>query len=236
MRALAALGIVALLAGCATAPSPPVAGAERYTGEVWTWDTQESTVTLMQDGGRLVRVKVTPDQLRTLRHHGIATVVGVPAGPVGGEPAVRPAGPANPVPRGQAEVVEVRGTVTTADSGGRVAVQSDRGPIHVWAAPGADQRFARGAPVVVHISVQPVDLVAAATPAPVVPGPVSPAASPSSEPGDHAVINGRIMGVNPGGVLVVESPTGPVQVLTGDTTRYREGDWVQVRTSLRPGS
>jgi hypothetical protein len=235
MKALAAFGIVALLAGCATAPSPTPAGAQRYTGEVWTWDTQESTVTLMQDGGRAVRVKVTPDQMRTLRHHGIATVVGVPAGPVGGELVVQPAGPLNPVPRGQAEVVEVRGTVTTADAGGRVALQSDRGPVHVWAAPGADQRFPRGAPVVAQISVQPVDLVAAAVPAPVVPAPVAASASPSSEPGDHAVINGRIMGVNPGGVLVVESPTGPVQVLTRDATRYKVGDWVQVRSTLRPG-
>jgi hypothetical protein len=236
MRALAALWIVALLAGCATAPSPPVAGAQRYTGEVWTWDTQESTVTLMQDGGRAVRVKVTPDQMRTLRHHAFMTVVGVPAGPVGGEPVLTPAGPVNPVPRGPAELVEARGTVTSAAAGGRVALQSDRGPIHVWAAPGADQRFAQGTPVVVRISVQPVDLVAAASPTPVVPAPVGAAASPSSEPGDHAVVNGRIMGVNPGGILVVESPTGPVQVPIGDATRYRVGDWVQIRTSLRSGS
>jgi hypothetical protein len=44
------------------------------------------------------------------------------------------------------------------------------------------------------------------------------------------------MGVNPGGVLVVESPIGPMQVLSGDAARYKVGDWVQVRMTLRSGS
>src|SRR5688572_30203727 len=67
MRMITAVGVIALLAGCATAPAPaPSAGMQRFTGDVWTWDTQESTVTMMQDGGRAVRVKVSPDQLRTL--------------------------------------------------------------------------------------------------------------------------------------------------------------------------
>jgi hypothetical protein len=238
MRILAAVGIVALLTGCAsTPPSAPAAGTQRFTGEVWTWDTQESTVTIMQDGGQAVRVKVSPDQMRTLRHHAYTTVVGVPAPPVGLEQTMKPAGPMNAVPRGQAEIAEVRGTVTTADASGRVALQSDRGPLHVWAAPGADQRFAKGTPVSVRMSVQPVDMVAATTtPAPPVPTPVGAAASPSSEPGDHAVVTGRIMGVNPGGVLVVESPTGPIQVLANDTARYKVGDWIQVRTTVRTTS
>src|SRR5688500_4743921 len=81
MRMLKAVGVVALLAGCATAPQPAPAGAQRFTGDVWTWNTQESTVTIMQDGGQAVRVKVTPDQLRTLRHHQWTTVTGVPIGP-----------------------------------------------------------------------------------------------------------------------------------------------------------
>jgi hypothetical protein len=41
------------------------------------------------------------------------------------------------------------------------------------------------------------------------------------------------MGINPGGVLVVESPTGPIQVLGGESGRYKVGDWVQVRTTVR---
>src|SRR5687767_13930100 len=77
MRMITAVGVIALLAGCATAPPPaPSAGMQRFTGDVWTWDTQESTVTMMQDGGRAVRVKVSPDQLRTLRHHQWTTVTG----------------------------------------------------------------------------------------------------------------------------------------------------------------
>ena len=237
MRILTAVGIVALLAGCAAArPPAPTAGTQTFTGEVWTWDTQESTVTLMQDGGRAVRVKVSPEQMRTLRHHQWTTVMGEPAGPVGLEHTLKPAGPVTAVPRGQPEIVEVTGTVTTVDARGRLALQSDRGPIHVWAAAGADQRFPRGASVTVRMSVQPVDLVPATAPAPPLPSPVGAAASPSSEPGDHAVVTGRVMGVNPGGVLVVESPTGPIQVLAADTTRYKVGDWIQVRTSVRAAS
>ena len=61
-------------------------------------------------------------------------------------------------------------------------------------------------------------------------------ASPSSEPGDHAVVTGRIIGVNPGGILVVESPTGPVQVLVADGAKYKVGDYVEIRTSVRTAS
>jgi hypothetical protein len=55
-------------------------------------------------------------------------------------------------------------------------------------------------------------------------------------PGDHAVVTGRVIGINPGGVLVVESPTGPIQVVSADASRYKVGDAVQVRTSVRPRS
>jgi hypothetical protein len=233
---LTAVGIAVLLAGCAGArPPAPTAGAQAFTGEVWTWDTQASTVTLMQDGGQAVRVRVSPEQLRTLRHHQWTTVTGTPA--VADIPHTTiPAGQVNAVPRGQPELVEVKGTVTTVDARGRLALQSDRGPLHVWVAAGADQRFARGAPVTVRMSVQPVDLVPATAPTTPAASPVAGAASPSSEPGDHAVVTGRLVGINPGGVLVVESPTGPIQVLAGDTTRYKVGDWLQVRTSVRAAS
>jgi hypothetical protein len=236
MRILTAVAIAALLAGCAAArPPAPSAGSQTFTGEVWTWDTQESTVTLMQDGGRTVRVKVSPEQMRTLRHHQWTTLTGQPAPPVDAARShtVTPAGPVNVVPRGQPEVVEVKGTVTTVDAAGRLALQSDRGPLHIWAAAGADQRFPKGAPVLLRMSVQPVDLVPATAPTPPAPAPVGTSASPSSEPGDHAVVTGRIVGINPGGVLVVESPTGPIQVLAGDPGRYKVGDWIQVRTSVR---
>ena len=76
MRIVTVAGIVAaLLAGCATAPQP-APGTQTFVGEVWTWDTPSSVVTLMEDGGRLVRVKVAPETLRTLRLHQYTRVSG----------------------------------------------------------------------------------------------------------------------------------------------------------------
>jgi hypothetical protein len=37
-------------------------------------------------------------------------------------------------------------------------------------------------------------------------------------------------------VLVVESPTGPIQVLSADSSRYKVGDAVQIRTTVRTKS
>jgi hypothetical protein len=237
MRILIAVGIVALLAGCATTPSPaPAVGMQTFTGQVWSWDERESTVTLIQ-GGQRVRVKTTSDQIRGLRLHERAQVTGTLAPPADLVVTAGPVGPVTAVPKGQAEMVEVKGTVTSADPDGRVAVDSARGPLHLWAAQGADQRLPKGAPVTVWMSLQPVDLVPAAAPVTPSPAPATaPLASPTSEPGDHAVVTGRILGINPGGVVVVESPTGPIQVLAGDTTRYKVGDAVQVRTTVRAGS
>jgi hypothetical protein len=237
MRILTAIALAVALGGCATA-SPPATGAQTFAGEVWTWDVKDSTVTLWQNG-RAVRIKTTPDQIRTLQLHQFARITGTPAPPSdllipgpGGEPVTA-------VPKGQADVVELRGTVASVDPSGRLAINSGRGPVHVWVAAGADQRFKVGAPVMLTSSVQAVDLVRGPAPTMPTPAPVGPSAgsaSPSSEPGDHAVVTGRIMGINPGGVLVVESPTGPIQVIAGDSSRYKVGDAVQVRTSVRTPS
>ena len=70
----------------------------------------------------------------------------------------------------------------------------------------------------------------AAVPAPT---PVGASASPTSEPGDHAVSTGRVLSVNPPSLLVVESPGGSVQVVVPDAVRYTVGDVVQVRTTAR---
>ena len=233
MRTLTAVAIAALLAGCATA-SPP-AGVQTFTGEVWTWDVKDSTVTLWQDGQR-VRVKTTPEQMRTLQLHQFARVTGTLA-PPSDLLILGPVGPVTAVPKGQPEVVELKGTVASVDPSGRLAINSERGPIHVWVAAGADQRFKVGEPVTMRSSVQAVDLVPASTPTIPAPAPVgAPSASPSTEPGDHAVVTGRIVGINPGGVLVVESPSGPIQVLATDSSRYKIGDAVQVRTTVRTAS
>jgi hypothetical protein len=233
MRTLTAVAIAALLAGCAIAP--PAAGGQVFTGEVWTWDVKDSTVTLWQDGRR-VRVKTTPEQIRTLQLHQFARVTGTLA-PPSDLLILGPVGPVTAVPKGQPEVVELKGAVASVDPGGRLAINSERGLIHVWVAAGADQRFKVGEPVTVRSSVQAVDLVPASAPAMPAPAPVgAPSASPSSEPGDHAVVTGRIMGINPGGVLVVESPRGPIQVVATDSSRFKIGDAVQVRTTVRTAS
>ena len=233
MRTLTAVAIAALLAGCATAP--PAAGVQTFTGEVWTWDVKDSTVTLWQDGQR-VRVKTTPEQMRTLQLHQFARVTGTLA-PPSDLLILGPVGPVTAVPKGQPEIVELKGTVASVDPSGRLAINSERGPVHVWVAAGADQRFKVGEPVTMRSSVQAVDLVPASAPTIPAPAPVgAPSASPSTEPGDHAVVTGRIMGINPGGVLVVESPSGPIQVLAADSSRYKIGDAVQVRTTVRAAS
>src|SRR5437762_14013258 len=74
-----ALGSLALLslAGCAsqttaTVQAPASPPADTFTGEVWTWDERENTVTLglgVQD----IRVKTTHDQIRRLPLLQIAT-------------------------------------------------------------------------------------------------------------------------------------------------------------------
>lgn len=235
MKILTSVFLVALLGGCATS-SGPTAGTETFVGEVWTWDTSASTVTLWQNG-RAVRVKTTPDQMRTLQLHSNARITGTLAPPADVVITTGTSGPVTAVPKGQAEIVELKGVVTAVEPAGRIAVNSERGPVNVWVAPGADRRFKTGQSVTLRASVQPVDLVPAAAPTTPSPAPVGgAAASPSSEPGDHAVVNGRITGINPGGVLVVESPSGPIQVITTETSRYKLGDAVEVRTTVRPGS
>jgi hypothetical protein len=147
---------------------------------------------------------------------------------------ITPAIPARPVPRGPVDQAVVDGIVTAADPRGRLSIQSERAPLHVWAAAGAEQRFQPGAKVRVEIAVQPVDMVPLSAGAPV---PVDPAATPtgpSGQPGDYSVVTGRVMGVARNGTLVVESPTGPVQIWVPDSTKYKVEQPVQVRTFVAP--
>jgi hypothetical protein len=221
------VAVSVLASGCATSARPQPAGTA-YTGEVWTWDEQESTVTLRR-GTEDIRVKVTPDQIRGLELHQKATVRGELAPPMELARVITPAMAARAVPRGPVEQQTVNGVVTAADPRGRLSIESEKGPLHVWAASGADQRFQPGAKVKVEMAVQPVDMVPAGAGAP----PVDPAASPATtQPGDHAVVTGRVMGVAKNGTLIVESPTGPVQVWVSDSSKYRVEQPVQIRTSV----
>jgi hypothetical protein len=221
------IAVAVLATGCATARPQPAGTA--YTGEVWTWDEQESTVTLRR-GAEDIRVKVTPDQIRGLELHQKATVRGQLAPPMELPRVITPAMAVRAVPHGPVEHQTVNGVVTAADPRGRLSIQSDKGPLHVWAASGADQRFPTGAKVKVEMNVQPVDMVPAGSGVPA----VEPAASPEmpAQPGDHAVVTGRIMGIAKNGTLVVESPTGPVQVWVADSSKYRVEQPVQIRTSV----
>jgi hypothetical protein len=235
MKTVTAVAIVLLLAGCATAPAP-LPGAQTYTGEVRNWNAKNNTVTLWQPDVGLVHLKVTPDQLNGLELNRTARVQGVPAEPADLHVLV-PSGPVTAVPKAPAEIIELNGTVTSVSPTGHLIANTNRGPINIIVASGADQRFTTSAPLLVRISVQPMDLVAtpqAGQPAaPASPAPVGTSASPTSEPGDHAVSTGRILSLDPGGALVVEAPSGPIQVVAANPARYRVGDVVQVRTTAR---
>ncbi len=220
--------VLVLLVGCATrtvSTTPPPGTA--FTGEVWTWDEKENTVTLRR-GGEIIRVKTTPDQIRGLQLHTNATIRGELAPPAEIPTVMTPARPMTAVPRGPVDQQTVTGTVTAVDPSGRLSIDSERGPMHVWTAGGANQRFAVGDRVKVVIAVQGVDMVPARASAPATP---DPSASLPSPPGDSAVVTGRVMGVDRG-LIVVESPSGPIQVSVGEPARYQLSQSVQVRTHV----
>jgi hypothetical protein len=231
MRALiTVIAVIALVAGCATAtPTRTQAPGTAFSGEVWTWDERENIVTLRQ-GTQIVRVQVTPDQLIGLQLHQNATLRGQLAPPAPIPHVTSSTGPMVAVPRGSAEQVELSGSTTAAGADGRVSIDSPRGPVQVWVATGADQRFTPGSTVRLITTVQPVDMV----PADRAPRSTEdPAASLRTQPGDYSVVTGRIIGVNPNGGLIVESPSGPIQLWVADSSKYRLSDSVQITTSLR---
>jgi hypothetical protein len=228
IRLILASLVVVPLFGCATTQTASQAPGDKFTGEVWTWDERENTVTLRQ-GAQDVRIKTTPDQMRGLQLHQMATIRGQVAPPAEIVSTITPAAPMSVVPRGPVEQQTVSGTVTAVDPSGRLSIDSDRGPLHVWAASGAHQRFAVGDRVQVLMAVQPVDMVPAA--AGRAASSPDPSASLSSQPGDSAVVTGRVMGTDRG-ILVVESPSGPIQVWVGDSPRYAVSQPVQVHTNV----
>jgi hypothetical protein len=235
------LGSVILAGGLVPALVPVVGAAEQvYRGEVWTWDEARGTVTLLR-GAETVRVKIAPDQLRTLRLHEQAIVRGELDGPAPIEQVVTQAAPMQAVPRGPVDQSDVAGSVSTVDPNGLVVLESQQGKLTAWAAPGVDSRFPAGQAVRLRTTVQIVEMVpetqapgAAAATAAATQTPGDPAASVSSEPGDYAVVTGRVMAVNPQGTITVESPRGPVTVAVTDPSRYQPGMTVRIRTALQP--
>src|SRR5204863_10184003 len=103
-----------------TAPAAAHAPADTYTGEVCTWDARETTVTLRQ-GSQTFRVKTTPDQMRGLQLHQIATIRGQVAPPAELPRTMTPAVPMTAVPRGPVDQQTVAGKVTAVDPNGRLS-------------------------------------------------------------------------------------------------------------------
>lgn len=225
--------IAAACAGCAAqAPvatsSPGGPPTARYTGEVWNWDEEANVVTLRR-GTETIRVQVAPGTIAQLRLHETATITGVPAPPVETPLIVTPPTPMRPVPRGPAARTEVAGTVRSATPDGRLVVETTRGPLEVQGAQGTAERFQPGKPVSVRVTVQPLDMVPAPAPEPP-PSPIPQPAASVAEPGDYAVVIGRVLSVDPAGSMTVEAPQRPITVWVPDATRYRIGETVEVRT------
>jgi hypothetical protein len=212
------------------APAPP-ATPQTFRGEVWTWDEHTNTVTLRQTGGATVRVRVRPEDMRTLRLYETTTIRGTIDPPAEIASVTTP--PPVLVPRGSADSAEATGTVGAVTPGGLIAVSTPRGPAQVWVT--TSTGFRVGEPVRLRMQVQPLEAVSAgSTTTPPATAAIQPSASPSTEPGDYAVVIGRILSVDPAGRLTVESPRGPVEVWVPVSTRYRIGQSVEVRTSVHP--
>jgi hypothetical protein len=225
----AALGV-----GCATTTAAPP-GTTAFSGEVWTWDEQENTITLRQ-GPRDIRVNVTPDQFIGLQLHSNRTIYGTLAAPKA-LPTVLVDAASTVVPRGPADELEMVGTIASLDPAGKVVVNTPQGAVQVWRATGG-LPFTPGGNVRVRMRTQPLDVVivqpgqtAPATPASAA---MSPSASPRTEPGDYAVVMGRITAVDPAGSITVESSRGPVTVRVPNAARYKVGETVEVHTSVHP--
>ena len=222
-----------LAAGCATTTAAP--GSTAFTGEVWTWDEQDNTVTLRQ-AGRDIRVQVTPDQLVGLQLHSTKTVYGTLAPPKE-LPVILVEGPSTVMPRGPADEMQLTGTVSVVDPAGKLVVNTPQGAIQIWRATNGIA-FTTGANVRVHTRVQPMDVVLV-QPGPAgvtasAPTPISPSASPRTEPGDYAIVMGRVVAVDPAGAITIESARGPVTVRVPNASRYKVNDTVEIRTSVHP--
>lgn len=232
MKRLAFFAVgLALLAGCATTqpmPSAQTASGEVFVGEVWTWDERTNVVTL-RTGATKIRVKTSPETIANLRMHQMTAVRGTLAPPESIEHLVTDPRPMRPEPQGSAQQGEASGTIATADPKGLVTIDASGKRLTLWTATPDTSRFPAGTPVRIRTTVQPVRMVPATGSTAPTP---DPSAMVSSEPGDHAIVVGRVTRVDPSGTITVESPRGPIIVGVANASAIKVGDHVQVRTSL----
>jgi len=227
---LGLLTVVLILAACAvTAPPAGAQAVGAFTGEVWTWDEKAGVITLRQ-GGQLVRIKAAPDQFAGLQLHETRTIRGVPAPPSEITTFVTP--PVPLVASGTPDEMEILGTVTSIDPIGKILITTQRGPVEVWVAQASAPVVKVGDEVRVKMRVQPMVPAPAGQASP--PAALEPAASPTSEPGEYAVVRGSLIGVEPSGRLIVESPRGPITVWVLSGSRYKAGSSVEVHTEVHP--
>jgi len=227
---------VGLLAGALTHDAAaqtvvvsPAPAPTTYRGELWTWDPTLSTATIRQ-GAQDIRVKVTPDQLVGVRAHDIVTVVGTPAPPQELERILVQGPPTRAVATGPMDQTEISGNITAVYPDGRISLATSRGPLDVWVATPVGDRFRPGEAARMKSIVQTVTLVALDTgSAP------QPAALAATEPGDYAVLTGRILSLEPGGRITIESPRGPISTWVADPSRYSVGQVVRLRTAVVAG-
>ena len=230
-RFLVGSGLVVAAIGAGSTPASAQSPRTAFTGEVWTWDEQTNTVTLRQ-GLQDIRVVVSPDQFIGLRLHETKTIYGVLAPPAE-LPLTVVEVPSTTVPRGAAEEAEVTGTVGAMD-GGRITVSTPQGTVQVWRAANGVM-FNPGMRARVRMRVQPLDVIPVRPGQPAAPATtIDPATTPTTEPGDYAVIVGRVLEMDRSGRLTVDSPRGPVSVWVANAPRYKVNDTVEIRTSVHP--
>lgn len=220
--------IPAALAACAGPSRPPAAityDGPRFTGEVLGWDAAQGLVTLRTVDGD-IRVRVHPDQIGELRRHAVVTLPGELVLPA--EVTILP-GQSTFTPTGSEDQSHLKARIVAVDILGRITVESERGPTDVWVDDATHYSF--GDPVLIRISVRTGRVKKA--PGEAVPTKTPPLTLRTTEPGQHAIVVGRILSVDPRGTLTVESPRGPIRVwATLNLGRYLIGDFVEVRTRV----
>ena len=229
MKTFQLLLALAILVGSTTTTVAQSPGT-LYRGEVWTWDERDSTV-MLRDGARMLRVQIPLDDVRRLKMHEITTVRGQLLGPKPIEQVIVPGPALAAVPRGAIARSETTGRVVALDSSGLMTVDTSQGRVTIWTNNPSVVPVAPGSVIRLRSTVQGADIVPQASL--VGADAQQPAASVMTEPGDYAVVTGRVVSVDPRGLLTVESPRGPITVWLQEVTLYQLGAAVQVGTFVR---